>query len=642
MRGTGSQDVTINELEVYEAFGKQERILTVPLVPLEGTGFSGIKLVEDGILWEDTSYDLSFEVESALPVLYATMSVNEHDDLRTEKDELGVAFGGTGVRHRYAFCLSEEHTNRSHRLPFSLTCGFARVQVHLHLLDGSVAAFESHDIVCLDEPYAIGDGQHGERAEEGQVRSMLKALVEQGRDRAFDQAAEWMFAYTDHASATLSADDETEWAHANLRHLLEASSDVLDLVNDGIEDETDGFPNESQEPGLVSTFDTTENRAVRALLVSLFERLAQAKASLGDAVVMQEQVNRTLSKLLTQAGTSRRRSQSLPVMTLLDEQLKSEHAWLAEVDEMAWRAEEALLSFDELVGGAGCVTPLPFAVPVRTGAYVDDERYGELYEAMCRWQGFDDTDVQTHHVALHLLKPDRLYEYSALQRMLAQLYRLGFREDPRHDNPIARYDYRARRGARYQNEWRCANTYHLSRVMQDGEVQDVSLYYQPLVHATRPPENGVKLRRVSESGTPGTGYWTPDYLLRVHSPSEGTYWYALDAKYCRWKTLHDLEDELASCVHKYLECMRVVSYGAKPALVDGVWILSGRLADASHRTDEPTPPLGPRLVRYAVSDGIIEPIEGFEDADPPCGIASWNTRAGSRKMSGLFALWGLD
>ena len=139
MRSAGNLAVTVGDLEVYEGGGSQRSVMLVPLEPLDGTGRVGLQVVDDGVLWEDSPYGLYLEVESTVPVLRATMSVNEHNDLWTDKEELGVVSSNAGLCHRYAFCLAEGQTDRSYRLPFSLTCGFARVQVRIYLVDGRMA-----------------------------------------------------------------------------------------------------------------------------------------------------------------------------------------------------------------------------------------------------------------------------------------------------------------------------------------------------------------------------------------------------------------------------------------------------------------------------------------------------------------------
>ena len=101
-------------------------------------------------------------------------------------------------------------------------------------------------------------------------------------------------------------------------------------------------------------------------------------------------------------------------------------------------------------------------------------------------------------LTLHAVKPDKLFEYYALYRMLRWLWQNGFVENPAHDEPIAHYRYSLEtRYPKFRNEERCANTYHLIRTGRAGrKTTEIGLYYQLVLYSGTLEENGIDVQRV--------------------------------------------------------------------------------------------------------------------------------------------------
>lgn len=620
--------VSIGPLTIERLDGFDEKAaLDVPLEPLEGETRAGIDLYGGGALWEDERALISFTLETFEQVRKATVCVNDHNELWCECAWLpSLSYGGKNT-YRYGFEVDASNKGDEYQTPFRFTCGFARVKVRVVFRDGREALFESSDIICLDEPREGGGAQSGERAEESNVRDMYKALIADD-----DQANEWMFSTRGCGAGgeALSADDDTDWAHDSLARLLDVASDTLDLVYDGLDDEEDGFPNRTDGEG-ASEFDTPENRAVRLLLVSLASRTEEVKSGLEEAVSRLGRLVSLMQGVVANEGSSRQHRQSLPATALLERQLEQERSWLTSATDLFERAQLALEDFDAFVGGPGAIDPAgEFAVPAGDGIYATDERYAQLREAMVLWGQVVHTEVGRREVTLHAIKPDRLFEYYALHKMLAWLFAQGFREDPAAERPIDRFEYSIEKTYdKYDNEWRCANTYRLARTLADGSTERVRLYYQPVIYGDAREENGIRLHRIGSTEAAHRGIWTPDYLL-VIDDAKGRRTYALDAKYCSWYAIVGREGKLAECVRKYvLHTSRAVG-GAGGSAVDGVWILSGRLDTR------------PMTVFDAVEDGLVDADDLPEGKALPCGVVPWNRNTGSRKSKAFFARIGIE
>lgn len=619
---SGLEDVvSISPLEIAR---EGQPTLYVPLEEVEGRQRVRIKLFDGAPVWEDEEASIGFRLETTSYVRRAVVSVNDHKELwmLCQWQPSMVSHGRT--TYRYDFVVSPDNYDVAYTNPFSLTCGIARVLVRIEFRDGREALFESHDIVCLDEPRVGGQG--GDHAEEGNVGEMYRTLVEANGN----QASEWMFSpqRLDGNEAALSADDDTDWAHAALSRLLSTASETLDLVYDGLEDEGDSFPNETDDPDRASSFDTDENRAVRALLSSVAVRTEQVRLGLVDSVAELDELLKRLQTVISEAGARRGHEQTLPVRSLFERQRAQEASWLLEATDLAERSQLALQDFDDFVGGAYAVDESAFELPRLTRLYAEDERYAQLYEAMSTWASASQESADRSDVSLYAIKPDRLFEYYALHRMLTWLHDAGFREDMDRPRPIERFRYSlARTYSKYENEWRCANTYHLVR-LANGRREEVDLYYQPVIYGSSREENGIVLHRLGGEDIIDNGAWTPDYVLVVRDAA-GERTFLVDAKYVPWSVVMGPTGKLSECVDKYLTHTSNAAGGQPGEGVNGVWVLCGRLSARA------------MAVYDAEAEGFVAPDVLGPGISRTCGAVPWNRNTGKRKLRAFFTQLGI-
>jgi hypothetical protein len=229
--------------------------------------------------------------------------------------------------------------------------------------------------------------------------------------------------------------------------------------------------------------------------------------------------------------------------------------------------------------------------------------------------------VGRNDVLLHALKPDKLFEYSALHKMLDWLWSQGFTEDGNTERAIDRFAYDlANWYHKYENETRCANTYHLVRGDGTSHADDahVDLYYQPVFYLGEREENGIGLHRVPRSvpqeGEDQGEFWTPDYLIVIQQ-GDTTKTYVADAKY---RPRHVLDGVLRDCADKYIS-QTALGHEKPGTGIDGVVILAGRL-DAPAHTE-----------KFVQIDG----------ATYLHMIAPFNKNAGRRKVGQFFQALGM-
>ena len=181
---------------------------------------------------------------------------------------------------------------------------------------------------------------------------------------------------------------------------------------------------------------------------------------------------------------------------------------------------------------------------------------------------------------------------------------------------------------RYENEWRCANTYHLVRMAPDGSREEVDLYFQPVIYGSKREENGVTLHRIGGEDVFDGGIWTPDYLLVIRD-SHGERAHLIDAKYAPWDAMMGKGGRLAECVQKYLVQTSNSPSGASGEGVAGVWVLCGRLSAKA------------MTVLDAEDANLVGPGVLGEGISRLCGAVPWNRNTGRRKMGAFFAQLGL-
>lgn len=565
-------------LYITEPNGGSELVVPLEVADgIQGAGNGSIRIFDGGIVWEDTSYLLSFEYQTTAPIHHATLSVNDHSALYTTAEHRMMAFGGDQV-FTHTHEVDVERGGMTARHPFSLTCGFARIEIRIEFFEGPDVILETPDIVSLDEP--IRNGQTGEAAEESNVKEMYRALT-----RIEDnQAAEWMFAHGNDAFTRMqfSFDEDTDWAYAPMSMRLQVASDSLHCIFDGLEDTSDAFPTslgEEEHMERANRRDTDENREVRALISSMEDQVRQMRDALHDMSEESSSLCERLRALVQVEGARRGHSQSLPAIQMIAQRVKREEQLFFLTKDLHWRIAEMLTFVDDQNEGFGEVGKVPFRVPERVGVYETDSTYAKLREAMKVWSICANEPLERVDVSLHAVKPDKLFEYSALHKMLDWLWQNGFEEDEGRSEPISHFEYSLEDWyPNYENERRCANTYHLVRKDTQGDRIEtrIDLYYQPVLYLGEREENGITLHRVPRSAPAQDEYegefWTPDFMLAISNEAGGKT-FLVDAKYC---SRHLLNNKMSECFDKYV-ARAAVGQEAPGTGIDGVVLLAGKL-----------------------------------------------------------------
>lgn len=209
---------------------------------------------------------------------------------------------------------------------------------------------------------------------------------------------------------------------------------------------------------------------------------------------------------------------------------------------------------------------MPYVLPANDGVFADISAYQGLRRAMCHWRQFADFGYKREKRELHAMKPDRLYGYYCLYRLLDALYSLEFTERRDIEQPIRYFFYSIEDTYRdYENEDRCANTYQLAKRLPDGRCEQIDLYYVPVIYADRREENGISLHKLAEDGRSYIPYeernsvWTPDYVMAIRGTGKPARTIMLDAKHISLEQIRDgatyggQKDLLQKICRRYLD-----------------------------------------------------------------------------------------
>lgn len=527
MGGHGGGAVALGPLVIDEVLSPEARVAdgwTTHLeVPLRLRDERDLDLFEGGVLAERSRYSLRLELSASEPVRGVTLCVNDGQDLQMHEHPGG---GAASLPHRlphpYVFTYGPEDAQLDHHNPFQLSTGFSRADVTVELQDGTELVCHSQDVVTLS----------------AEVRENLEdeGILDELLHSTMNQAAEWMFSQpgdTAPGGRALSSDASTDWADDSIDSCSHAVQASLALVSQGLGCQTDGFPASAN-----GSYDTPENRLVRAFLASM---VAQTTALTAQLKAEEERAEGLLARIdaLVRLGAARYsggQGPQLPARTIFEARGKHIGARRRVFEELAARASTSLAEFDRVAPG---VASVGFAPPKGTGAFASNAAYRQLREAMRYWRQFAGYRYTREYRELHVLKPDRLYEYYCLYRLLDGLYGLGFTERIGADGPaIGFFDYSIEDDYDlYENEARCANTYRLARRIAGGAWQEVDLYYVPVVYGDLREENGICLHKLNQDGTrynprsARQSIWTPDFLLVLRQDGRPSRTFVMDAKH---------------------------------------------------------------------------------------------------------------
>lgn len=538
-------------------------------VPLSMRNSRDLNLYMDGVLAEGGTYCISLAVDSKEKIKEVTFSINDHNEFPTQ-----ASVEPSDNRFSYSFTFDPKYiTGRlkaDSRHAFSKTVGFARVEVNVRFADDAELSLYSMDIVALSA--SIADNFENAKVLEEFLRP----------DR--NQAAEWMFSAPGDAApggGALATDSDTDWANGSLDACSDCIAHTISLISKGISDPDDGFPNQLPAgQGCGPSFDTIQNQAVRAFIVSTGDR---ARTLHQDLLAAEQKTTSQLSCIdaLIEMGNARFGGNAkLPARTLFQIRVDEIRKRGALFGKLVDSCDAVLRRFDACAPG---VDKRTFSLPAALDALRDTSCYQPFFKAMSAWREFADLRYTRESRALHVAKPDRLYEYFCLYRLLDWLYKAGFKERPWASSPIDFFRYSIEDTYdQYENERRCANTYRLARPLPGGGAEEVDLYYVPVIYGDRREENAIALHKLDKEGmsygarSRANTIWTPDFMLVARRFSSEPHTLIMDSKYLKLEDARDLvryEDEtlFEHVAYRYLD--RIGGGSRRMSPPDQVWLL---------------------------------------------------------------------
>jgi hypothetical protein len=617
--------LTLGPLHItpHDAAGPLEPVVAPLIAP--GALPPGIELCDGGWLDEQGSYVLWCELTCADSVRMASISVDEADELRlvaTPLDETcnataaasaeknrevagggagaarsadgadgtggaasvaGAAAGATpatpGLRH-WRLETNPQSAGWKSAKPFSRTVGFARVRVKICLKEGGWHEYTTQDLAVFGR--ATPEHDH--------VRTMFEALLSPQ-----NTASTWMFSTIESvpavgasASASTGAANATTGDVTSLVHAMDAMEHTLDVAQ-AIEAprahlavHASGNTGRKRTALLGSTRSSTNattpasDPAPQAAAVvpenaptvaSILNRVAASARRLEAALAQDLRkgvaCEQTLAALTRQAEAALKEHVSLPGYTMVSARLTREAAYQERLRDLITEAT------------------------ARAKTAGSERASAALVAAATSWAPFEALEVTREARALHATRPDKLYEYYTLWRILGWLERAGFAPDPAHQPALLTYDYSyAHTYAKFETDRAAHNTYHLRR---GGET--IALYYQPVLYGDAREENGLTLHRTVAAQPFDAGHthpdaaWTPDMLL-VHTPAAAapaSHRFALDAKYRDLYELAGLTAEgvpdTSATTSEFTNQLRKYQtelMDAQGGRVDAVWLICGR------------------------------------------------------------------
>ncbi|MGN0287486.1 MAG: hypothetical protein ACI4B6_07450 [Atopobiaceae bacterium] len=503
-------------------------------VPLGMRNPRDLNLFTDGVLAESGTYQISLRAISKDEICRITFCVNDHNELPTQAS---VETGSDGSVFTFTFSPDQVpkrlRTDSMH--PFSKTVGFARVEVNVEFADGSELNLYSMDIAALSA--TVNDNFENAKV----LQTLLRPDC--------NQAAEWMFSQPGDVApdgGALAADNDTDWANGSLDACSKCIDNAIALVGKGLTDLNDGFPNQlpasNQGP---ASFDTAQNQAIRAFIESIRGKSVTLHK---DLLCAERHTSEQLALIdsLVALGNPRFLGEAkLPARELFQARYDQIRNREELVGRLAGSCDDLLGTFDKCAPG---VTRHEFSLPLALETLGSVSSYQPFYDAMLAWRRFMDYRYTRESRALHVAKPDRLYEYYCLYRLLDWLYQAGFTGRTWASNPIEFFEYSIEETCDlYENEKRCANTYRLARSAPGGAVEEVDLYYVPVIYGDRREENGISLHKLTEIGQSysavcaANSIWTPDFLLVARHVGSEPHTLIVDSKYLKLEDARDTE-----------------------------------------------------------------------------------------------------
>jgi hypothetical protein len=561
--------LTLGPLHItpHDAAGPLEPVVAPLIAP--GALPPGIELCDGGWLDEQGSYVLWCELTCADSVRMASISVDEADELRlvaTPLDETcdasgetaasaeknrevasggagaarsadgadgtggaasaaGAAAGATpatpGLRH-WRLATNPQSAGWKSAKPFSRTVGFARVRVKICLKEGGWHEYTTQDLAVFGR--ATPEHDH--------VRTMFEALLSPN-----NTASAWMFstmasapAVGSAAQGAVPAGTATTGDVTSLVHAMNAMEHTLDVAQAIEAPRAHRAVRASGNTGRRQTalLGSTRSSSAASAAAPAGNPTAPASDLAAQAAALAPENAPTVASILNRVAASARRleaalaqdlrkgvacEQTLAALTRQAEAALKEHVSLPGYTMVSARLTREAAYQERL-------RDLITEATARAKTAGSERASAALVAAATSWAPFEALEVTREARALHATRPDKLYEYYTLWRILGWLERAGFAPDPAHQPALLTYDYSyAHTYAKFETDRAAHNTYHLRR---GGET--IALYYQPVLYGDAREENGLTLHRTVAAQPFDAGHthpdaaWTPDMLL-VHTPA---------------------------------------------------------------------------------------------------------------------------
>ena len=599
---------------------------------------SPLDLAPEGTVHESHPYSvLLLSNDPSVHAQHALWSVCGEDPLDLSLNPVlnaGIEIAGECF---YPYQLLPEGNDRW--FPFSMTYGFASVELRFEDAQGRICALSTKDIACIcdrqDQEESItailetltgngdsdvfswmlkrsgttgsassGEGLAGQStiADGSESLQAFLALSEECL-RVFDDNLGYLCTHA--FSRTVKKDviakpaevksfgrRELLWLASNANVLYPTAKETSLRLNGSYY-----IASHVQTESARRTYDNRENRAILAFADEVANSLTNVIEAAQSGVGRLRQMEETLAAFEHQSGL-------IPALVVIRTCLAREEPLVVRATQLRQKARRIAKS---LTRELPQVMRVRYRLPKRSKPFQEIPAYIEMHRIMRRWDAFGSFQMLRDGLALGTWRMDKLYEYYTLYALLSTLHDAGFEPDRDCAEPFTSTPY-SLQSRYFANEEQVATRYQLAR-----GSEKVSLYYQPVFYGDETEENGIDIHRTSVTAYGYESYWTPDFLL-VYEQGEGENpqkkRIVFDAKFRRISAVAgDGSDNAAmDCMSHCLRKYRIESCASDGRAPDALWLLCGRVTCREIRRIQES--------SWALANTRILP-DGMASAAPP-------------------------
>lgn len=541
---------------------------------------SSVDLSKCAMVFEDGSYEISLECD-------------QHN--RLDVEEVAVCVNGKQVGHiklepdtNVIRGYTKYENNNYQKQPFLLHYDLAVVSFILSFVDGSSKEYFTDFLLCISK----------NEEDVSNIQNMLQELI------AFDdsQVGEWIFSdvkqhesnsfyegkWNKHAYKSLSsyiqlleqviACYKNNYAYFKTqgKHTLQQSNVLVpyekvkkisrdsfnwimqntDQLADvpyvsGIQHERKNYlPYQIKTDTNLKSWDVYENRVVIAFLHTALLNAKQIFTEF-DRDILNE------ARIISKIHGTIPKEYCAPIITIKSLQVSFGRTLLDKLNQSIDNLQNLYRQYKMLFDIQ--ITTLT-ALPRKTMTFCEIKPYAQVFEIIIRWFQYGEYSLEKERLILQVKTLDKLFEYYCLLRLLKLLADKGYQKQ-NVKKPVFKYDYTSA-DENYKNEKDVANTYMLN----NGSVA-VTLYYQPVISASKLENNLTLYRTTSQKG-----YYAPDFVLKFYSSDHNEEYVIFDAKFSSRDTI--IKYRLPDAILKYSAQFAVASDIRVPKMV---WALQGRV-----------------------------------------------------------------